>query len=964
MSKTYFIDNSNKVSQDGLPEGIICLSPADYLAKGKDETDQLVVLCEVDIDAKNKTVNRTDFYGISFVQELRRKNYKNKVLFVSFLPESYYKERVLNAKILFFPGHSFLQLPVSPSKWVDKFKTFDLLTELSLYDVKHHYCGIEQIIDEHFHSLTPKYNAAKNLTPALIEEGTNLVKLVYGSLSKPLPELSKILNSIVSGTEALRSLRNLCEAVLPESKEKERDNIQQEWKYWKVLWLDDEESKESPLYKELVRRLGSEDKVVICDTYEKAICHWRLDEAYGEISLVICDYRLKDKDGFPTSKQGYDFMKELANDGRSVGKIAYSALKRKFLIESFRHYGIQINIYSKIDFNQHNADDLTFLADEVTRLGDNHWIEINNAPQATEWTTISPTYHAFKNGFSFYTFQNYISRLAKQNLEVFIESFNEQKTKKALWELKFVDSFKVRTGYFPAGDDSKIEAIKEILTARRFAIGLYAFLKSDSNTQSSLLHTENYLDYIKVVLYNSSSNGGGYVVGDLSNPNTFTNIKQHSTLKLIPKFNALTFDSTWPLGILPEEFGWLKFDMGLVKETFDGVYAYLRQIPIIKKSFQLLFSEKTFNDLIFKEDGSIKVTGGKIYFSDDNVPLIRNTTDAKRLVQSVYNSLDVNDFEAYKHFISFWRGLVSQLNKGEFRESGLLSDFLYFLTKTLKAEKFDSEMVTNTLLRHDSQNLKQLSETLIIVADAIASKSKESMTIKPHSLNTLEEYKKLSPYAKGFLKNVLKVMLKPSQDDKIPVVLTEILESINGNKIEEYIAKVKASSFALSDYSYSVEQEFIIMHRPWEISYPKHHRLASNFQDVSEDLFKAIVSKKLSYTHNQLENRSNIFSNALTDFVRIFHDLNNTNKYLDLYFRAIAYAKSRADFYNEQKLTDNRSRARKNEYELSATEYAENKLAQKSYQEQIEYYNNLLDQDDSLRIDFDSSEEFKENDIW
>ena len=32
-------------------------------------------------------------------------------------------------------------------------------------------------------------------------------------------------------------------------------------------------------------------------------------------------------------------------------------------------------------------------------------------------------------------------------------------------------------------------------------------------------------------------------------------------------------------------------------------------------------------------------------------------------------------------------------------------------------------------------------------------------------------------------------------------------------------------------------------------------------------------------------------------------------------------------------------------------EYAENKLAQKSHQEQIDYYNDLLDQDESLRID-------------
>ena len=533
-----------------------------------------------------------------------------------------------------------------------------------------------------------------------------------------------------------------------------------------------------------------------------------------------------------------------------------------------------------------------------------------------------------------------------------------------MWNLTFVDSFKVRTGYFPDGDDNKTEAIKEILIARRFAIGLYAFLKSDRNKQSSLLHSENYLDYIKVILYNSSSNGKDYAVGDLSDNKVFTKIKKHSTLKLIPKFNALTFDSTWPLGLLPEEFGWLKFDMGLVKETYDEICSYLRQVQIIKKNFQFLFSEKPFNDLISEGDGTMKISGGKIHFNDDNVPLIRNTADAKKVVQSVYDGLDINDLEACKHFISFWRSLVSQLVKGDFRESGLLSDFLYFITKTLKANKFNFNLITDVHIRQDVNNLKQLLETLISAAEALKAKSDESTTVKSQSLNSLEEYKKLSPNSKGLLKNVLKAMLKPSQDEEVSVFLTEILKEINVNNIEGFVSKVTTSQFSLYDFPYSVEQEFIIKHRPWEIAFRKHLRLASNFQTVSDELLKAIELKDLSYTHNRLENRGNIFSDALTDFIGIYHDPDNSRKYLDIYFRAIAYAKSRADFYNEQRLTDNRSRVRKSGDELSATDYAENKLAQKSYQEQIEYYNNLLDQDESLRLDSGYSNELGDTDIW
>lgn len=964
MSKIYYIDNSNKVNKSFLPEGIICLSPANYLAKKKDEADQLVVLCEIDINAKNETVSRTDFYGISFVQELRRNNYKNKVLFVSFLPEIYYKEKVLNAKILFFPGHSFLQIPVSPTEWSDRLKTFDSLTELSLYDAKHHFCGIEQIIDEQFHSLTPKYNSAEELTPDLIDEGTNLVKLVYKSLNKPVPELSKILHSNVSGTQALRSLKNLCEAVLPESIAKKHDKIQPEWKNWKVLWLDDEENKDSPLYKELVKRLGSDDKVIMCETYEKAESKWKEDEAYGEISLVICDYRLK-KEGLPTSKQGYDFMKFLADDGRSVGKIAYSGLKRKFLIESFRHYGIQINIYSKIDFNQHNENDLAFLSDEIIRLGDNNWIEINNAPQAIEWSTIAPAYHSFKNGFSFYTFQNHISRLAKENLESFINEFNNQKTKEDLWKLTFIDSFKVRTGSFPEGGNKKTEAVKEILIARRFAIGLFAFLKSDKNKQRVFLHTGNYLDYIKVILYNSSSNGKGYAVGNLSDNKFFSNIKKDSTLKQLANKNAITFDSTWPLGLLPEEFGWLKFDMGLVKETYNEIYSYLRQVQIIKKSFQALFSQKPFNELITKKDGSVKIAGGKIHFSNDKIPLIRNTADAKKLVQSVYDSIDINDLESCERFVSFWRSLASQLIKGEFKESKLLSDFLYFISKTLKANKLDFSSLYVEYIKQDVDHLKELLETLKSVSEQLKTKSEKTKNVKTHSLNTIEEYKKLSPFSGGILKNILNAMLKPSDNKEALFFLSEFLGYLNTNNIEKFVLKISTSKFFPSYLIYSVEQEFIIKHRPWEIMFPKRYRLAADFKNVSNELLKAIELKKLTYLNKNLENRNNIFTDALTDLIRIYHNPNNQNRFNDLYFIAISYTRKRADLFNEQYKTDNHARVRKNGDDLSAIEYAENKHAQKSYQEQIEYYNNLLDQDENLRLDLDYyTENFDNMDAW
>ncbi len=941
----YYIDHRINIGSEELYEKFIFISPVNFLELDRIGLDDcLIVPCELNINTKNEQVSRTDFYGISFVQELRRKNYKNKVLFVSFLPEKYYKEKILNSKILFFPGHGFTQLPLSIPECLDEFKNISSLSDLSLYDLKHHYCGINQIIDEQIHSLTPKFNAEKKVTISLIQEGSKLVQLVYNSLNKPIPNLGTILNTNLSGADALRSLRSLCENALPESEREQMEKLQVVWKNWKILWLDDEVNKESPLFKELVLRLGSEEKIILCKTYEEAVEQWEVDKAYGDISLTICDYRLKDQDGIPTSMQGYDFINFLAKTGRTVGKIAYSGLKRKFLIESFRHYGVQTNIYSKIDFNEYNPIDLNFLVDEIIRLGDSHWIELNNAPQAKEWPNLAPAYLQFKNGHKFYSFQSHISRLAMLNLEIFFDTFNNQKTKQDIWKLTFTDSFKVRTGNFPIGVRNKEEAIKDILITRRFAIGLYAFLKSPKNKQKLLLSTENYLDYIKVVLYNSSSNGKGFEVVPFSESTFYGNVKKNSTLKLIPKFSALTFDSTWPLGLLPEEFGWLKFDMGLVLESHDEIHNYLLQIQIVKKHFQELFSKEPFSDLLSKENGILEISGETIQFNDDNCPLIRSSSDAKKIVQKLYSSIDINDFHTNRAFIIFWRKLVSQLTKGTFKTSGLLSDLLGFITQTMSAQKLGFEQFHILTIACESETVLRLLKSLLSVCEEIHKRSNQNINIDISNISNILGLRSVSAYSKGLIKNLLNAMRKTDDITDLLGFIPILIEKLQHEDYKECISFIDASPYAPKKTKYSIEFEYILMHRPWEILFSKKQRLTTRFEEASNELLNAIISKDFDYQNSLFENNDNHFSDTLTDLINIYHSRKRINKNLEIYLRAVEYNKSRSHI-NKKKLIDTEEKGREFMNKLSAIEFAERKLAQKNLQEQIELLDNMLDED-------------------
>lgn len=960
----YWLLNNNSVEIHFTNEEIQSISPLDFLnLKNIDQSDSFIVLCELNEDKAGKPISRTEFYGISFVQELRRRDFKNKVLFVSFLPESYFENQVLNAQIMFFPGHAFLQLPASPQDCIAQLDTFNALTELSLYDVKHHCTGIAQIIDEQLHSLTPKFQIAKTLSPQLKNEAKKVVSFIYSSLGKSIPDVENVLNEDLSGVEALRKLRSLCESILPETTSLKQSELSPEYKYWKVLWLDDEEDEYSPLYLELVKRLGSTDKVILCRTYDEALLQWEADKAYGEISLVICDYRLKNNKGKPADKQGYDFMKELAQSDRSIGIMAYSGLKRKFLIESFRHYGIQVNMYSKIDFNQHNPNDLAFLADEAIRLGDIHWIAINNAPQAKEWEKLAPIYHGFKNGFSYYTFQNYISKLAKENLELFIENFNRQTTSQDLWSLTFTDQIVVRTSKFPAGKGAQEEGIKDILTVRRFAIGLYAFLQSEKNTKKALLKPEYFLSFTKVVLYNSSSNGSGYYV-DLSSEDVYNDIKNNSTLKLIFKFNALTFDSTWPLGLLPEEYGWLKFDMNLVKETYEEIFNYLKQIHIIKNSFSDLFSQEPFCDWLKNGEGAFELSLGKIHFNDQYKPLIRNTADAKKLLKAVYEKLDAKNEKAHQTFIDLWRGLVSQLNKDEFRTSKLVSDFLYYITQTIETKKIDVDDVKAGFIKRESSEIKHNLEALAVVAEEVSENNREKKLVDAKDLIRLLDTKGLSLFTKGLLRNVIKSLITKKDNNNLLEFLKISLELLNNCKYKSFVDHINKSHFVPGNFQINIEIEYIILHKPWEFIFSKRQRLKPNFKEESAALFEAIKTKDTTHKNEVLFNQESIFSNTLSDFIQIYHDKDNRQKKLDLYFRAIEYKRRKADFYEIEYNTNKDTSNRQNEDQLSAIDMAERQKSQMSLAEHEEYFNNLLDEEPGLSLDTDFEDFEPDSERW
>ncbi|MBP6236781.1 MAG: hypothetical protein KA536_11585 [Saprospiraceae bacterium] len=690
---TYYIDNPEINKQEIT--GIEIISPKSFLGKKIDVSDNIIVLCELNIDKNGHSLNRSEFYGIKFVQELRRKKYKNKVLFVSFLPLGYFRDtKSIYLDLLQFAGHYYLQLPAKPEDYKQSLNQIDILGELSLYDLIHHFCGIREIFDEKLHSVNSSFlNPAADIESLRIKS-KEILDSLYKELGKENAVNDTFFNSVSTGEELLEKLKS---TVYCETGETDDINtsVTPEWP-WKILWLDDEDNSKTLLYHELRQRLGSENKILCCKTYKEAEIAWEKDKAYGEIAVVLCDYRLKDSNGNISPQQGYDFITYIANDLRFCGKIVYSGLKRKFLIESFRHYGIMVNAYSKIDFNSDVEKHVKYLGDEIVRIGDESWITANNSPTGEEWKKMTHTYHKFKSGFEFYNFERSISRQVKQNLDIFIKEFNECDDLNAAKKLTFKDELDLINSKWPSTSAKQFEHLMGILLGRRILIGIYAFLKSNLNTKDYLSDQKNYLSYVRLIFCNIITPEKGNDLKALD----WSELKKNDTLKQYTGIHALKLDTSWPLGLLPEEYGWLQFEMELFDYLTEEVKEHIKLINklrnCLKYSFPLISAKLDENGTLELEKlnkggklkESDKALSHKIYFDDENRPLIKTADEIRQVVLYLYNNLDIEKETEFKIFIELWRSLLFTIpnKKSSLGDTASLRNFLLKLKPKLNGE--------------------------------------------------------------------------------------------------------------------------------------------------------------------------------------------------------------------------------------------------------------------------------------
>ena len=387
---SYYIITEKTGFQNWAGESQVeAFTPSEFIEKDNkfhENVKGVIIPCELSVDEKDKPIHRHLLYGISFVRTLRLEYQKRyPVLFVSFLPFPVIKKQSVLSVLVESVGHDFLRLPCISDKAIDRLKSLNELTSTELRDVQLFSCKPEGIINARVHQLhliTDKISKDPGYTGDTA--ASDLVRCIEEICFVARKEPADVIDEFKTTFPVIenRNAGDACKYVKVQGEKLIRDMVSktgisnynaEKKRPWKLLMLDDELDKNSDIARlmeakgiDAVFRTNAEGAMRALD---------RDDRLRGEISLILCDYRLLDKkDGgsFQQKIQGYTFLQQVGErfQSRILSAMVYSGMPRQFLLETFKTYKLRTEIFSKADFGFDNPGALDYLTTRIAELGD------------------------------------------------------------------------------------------------------------------------------------------------------------------------------------------------------------------------------------------------------------------------------------------------------------------------------------------------------------------------------------------------------------------------------------------------------------------------------------------------------------------------------------------------------------------------------------------------------------------
>ncbi|MGY3214485.1 hypothetical protein [Mucilaginibacter sp. HD30] len=474
---------------------LIC--DADQLNAIKDNFHQyshIVVFCELNWSLSGDTVTSLDFSGIKMIQALRsEKEMDLPVMFLSYFDVA----RIVSSpdrEIVLAVGHDLLQLPAAPaiieSAVVDAFRDGRRLKKLSpmeLSDIKSFYCDKEGALEHLLHALD-KYRvvtlteANKKMVESELEQAIVKIHAMFSAdPSRKLMEwklksedimtknMGELIDSIAETAEGLLDQNRTEEGSSPRSGRAATDYP------WTVIFLDDE----IDAGHKIIQQLSGRGIRVLCSANAKDAMRDFLESMTSSQKpmVVIADYRLSEPFGTVTRHQkiqGYQFLKEIAATDHLVRLVAFSNMKRKFLMNSFLHFNVRTVIKSKKDYL--TDDQIELFCDEIIELAEENYEAASLLPTGTSpsQTILFDAYKLYRKHKAYEEMERQTAFTAKDICDYLQEQID------AGQELEIEPINHVRSPLikFKKNEDAYFRRFQDYMVARRVALWLYAVNKT------------------------------------------------------------------------------------------------------------------------------------------------------------------------------------------------------------------------------------------------------------------------------------------------------------------------------------------------------------------------------------------------------------------------------------------------------------------------------------------------------
>lgn len=649
------------------------------LFDGLSDATGLIVLCELNKNEEGEVIPRQNLYGIEFSQKIRRKGFRGVIVFTSFLSRKQVFANKLSRSIINTVGHSFVQLPCTPQdlkKEIEKVQKQlkdplnpqddGFLSHLQLYDIKNNYCEKSGIAQQELHVLdglaTRSSLSLEEINAKCKKSLQKVCELFDQSATSCITEYEIQFPKLTKENKsaAFRFVKNYCNDLIERFSSNKTGSKLNATYPWKLLLLDDEIEQNHPFVTELQNR---NIEVIVKHTVDDALLAWDEDHNYHpRIMVGLSDYRLEEvKDGVRVhqSKQGYQFLSTVSRSNRVIKIAVLSALPRKFLFESFKHYGIRTQIYSKKDFPLDKEQAINFLCDEMVTLGEENWSAIQSLPETPGWHAMENSYVRYRAHPNYENLERKLSHKLKVNADVFEKSES------------LPDKFETPSNpYSPKK------------------------LKGNIDLKKDIVHFLNHFESRRIAIWLGAARNKTLTLDNIISQMAHKRMSESMRKKI---FNALGLVLTdYPFGITVEEQNWLQNEMNI--PVFKEVSEFRQVLRSILAKIQDSFMKHSFLKAYLEDQNFIECIYNKqdikVYFDLEFYPLIRSTYGIKALVSKINEDIDKGD-EGHKHklkvLLDIKHAIIESIKK--YRDISAFKSLQSFLNdlKNVENEKRDHE---------------------------------------------------------------------------------------------------------------------------------------------------------------------------------------------------------------------------------------------------------------------------------